>query len=64
MPTKLGDAYRAFLIKQESVAPFSKAIGTILSECLLDLARTVGLFVALLGALLTTLPRALTDFIA
>ncbi len=38
VPAKLGDAYRAFLIKQESRVPFSKAIGTILSERLADLA--------------------------
>ncbi|HEX5500723.1 MAG TPA: lysylphosphatidylglycerol synthase transmembrane domain-containing protein [Thermomicrobiales bacterium] len=38
VPAKLGDAYRAFLLKQESGVPFSKAIGTILSERLADLA--------------------------
>lgn len=37
VPAKLGDAYRAFLLKQESGASFSTGIGTILAERLTDL---------------------------
>ena len=35
---RLGDAYRAYLYYQDKGAPFSRTIGTILSERLLDLA--------------------------
>lgn len=35
-PAKLGDAYRAYLLKRESGAPFSAGFGTILAERLVD----------------------------
>lgn len=38
---RLGDAYRAYLYHDESGAPFSRTIGTILSERLLDLGAVV-----------------------
>ena len=37
VPAKLGDAYRSYLLKQESKASFSTALGTILAERLTDL---------------------------
>ena len=37
VPAKLGDAYRAFLLKKDSGAPFSTTVGTILAERLVDL---------------------------
>jgi len=37
VPAKLGDAYRSYLLKQESGASFSTGLGTILAERLTDL---------------------------
>ncbi len=37
VPAKLGDAYRCWLLKQESGAPFSSSLGTIVTERLVDL---------------------------
>ena len=37
VPAKLGDAYRSYLLKQESRASFSTSFGTILAERLTDL---------------------------
>ncbi|MCC6313207.1 MAG: flippase-like domain-containing protein, partial [Thermomicrobiales bacterium] len=36
-PAKLGDAYRCYLLKQESRAPFSSGLGTLIAERLTDL---------------------------
>ena len=47
VPAKLGDAYRGYLIKQESRVSFSTALGTIMAERLTDL--TV-LFAMMAGA--------------
>lgn len=41
VPAKLGDAYRSYLLKRSSRAPFSIGIGTILAERLIDLAVLV-----------------------
>ena len=38
VPAKLGDAYRAFLLKRRSGASFSTTFGTIVSERLIDLS--------------------------
>lgn len=38
VPAKLGDAYRSYLLKQESATSFSTGIGTIVAERLTDLA--------------------------
>ncbi|MGH2531581.1 MAG: lysylphosphatidylglycerol synthase transmembrane domain-containing protein [Thermomicrobiales bacterium] len=38
VPAKLGDAYRAYLLKQRARSPFSTGLGTILAERLADLA--------------------------
>lgn len=37
VPAKLGDAYRAYLLKREADVSFSKTIGTVLAERILDL---------------------------
>lgn len=37
VPAKLGDAYRCWLLKRESRAPFSTGLGTVLAERLSDL---------------------------
>ncbi|MGH2559821.1 MAG: lysylphosphatidylglycerol synthase transmembrane domain-containing protein [Thermomicrobiales bacterium] len=37
VPAKLGDAYRAYLLKQRVRSPFSTGLGTILAERLVDL---------------------------
>ena len=36
VPAKLGDAYRAYLLKRDSEVPFSAGFGTILAERLVD----------------------------
>ena len=40
MPAKLGDAYRAYLLKRSSDVSFSKTFGTILAERIIDLLLT------------------------
>ena len=40
MPAKLGDAYRAYLLKRNAPVSFSKTIGTVLAERILDLLVT------------------------
>lgn len=47
VPAKLGDAYRAYLLKSGTNVSFSKTVGTILAERVIDL---VILFTLLLGA--------------
>jgi uncharacterized protein (TIRG00374 family) len=47
VPAKLGDAYRSYLLKRTSRAPFSIGIGTILAERLIDLTVLV---IAMFGA--------------
>jgi hypothetical protein len=37
VPAKLGDAYRAYLLKQEADVSFSKTMGTVVAERILDL---------------------------
>lgn len=44
VPAKLGDAYRAYLLCQESAVSFSRTIGTILAERFLDLLVLIALF--------------------
>ena len=58
MPAKLGDAYRAYLLKRTSQVSFSKTFGTILAERIIDLLLTfVLLGVTALVAFRGTLPR-------
>lgn len=40
MPAKLGDAYRAYLLKRNARVSFSKTFGTILAERIVDLLLT------------------------
>jgi len=40
MPAKLGDAYRAYLLKKNAEVSFSKTFGTILAERIVDLLLT------------------------
>ncbi len=40
MPAKLGDAYRAYLLKRNANVSFSKTFGTILAERIVDLLLT------------------------
>lgn len=54
VPAKLGDAYRSYLLKRTSRAPFSLGVGTILAERLIDLMVLV---VAMLGAALMVFGR-------
>lgn len=49
VPAKLGDAYRAFLLKRASGASFSMTVGTILAERIID---TLLVFMLLGGAAL------------
>jgi glycosyltransferase 2 family protein len=49
IPAKLGDAYRGYLLKQDSGVPFSAGFGTILAERLVDAMMLV---VVLAGAAL------------
>lgn len=50
VPAKLGDAYRAYLLKRESQVSFSKTFGTILAERIIDMLLLLALLV--LSALL------------
>ncbi|HYI16256.1 MAG TPA: lysylphosphatidylglycerol synthase transmembrane domain-containing protein [Thermomicrobiales bacterium] len=43
VPAKLGDAYRGYLLKKQAGASFSKTLGTIFAERLLDVVALVGL---------------------
>jgi hypothetical protein len=47
VPAKLGDAVRSYLFKQDTRAPFSSTLGTILTERLIDL---IALFLAMVTA--------------
>ncbi|MBI2755790.1 MAG: flippase-like domain-containing protein [Chloroflexi bacterium] len=46
VPAKLGDAYRGYLLKAESGMSFSRTIGTILAERIIDVVLLFGLMVA------------------
>ena len=54
VPAKLGDAYRSYLLKRSSRAPFSLGVGTVLAERLIDLLVLV---LAMLGAALIVFGR-------
>jgi uncharacterized protein (TIRG00374 family) len=49
VPAKLGDAYRAYLLKRDSEVPFSAGFGTILAERLVD---AMTLVIVLAGSVL------------
>jgi uncharacterized protein (TIRG00374 family) len=62
LPAKLGDAYRAYLLKRETNAPFSPILGSILAERLIDLV--VLIFVLLASGVIvfgTHVPGAATQ---
>jgi len=46
IPAKMGDVYRAFLVRQREHVGGSKALGTIIAERLLDLVVLMGLLLA------------------
>ena len=56
VPAKLGDAYRAYLLKLNAGVSFSTTIGTILAERIIDV---VVLFLLMLGATYLAFGRAL-----
>lgn len=43
LPAKLGDAYRSYLLKQETKASFSTTLGTVVAERLIDLTVMFGM---------------------
>jgi len=45
IPAKLGDAYRGYLLKKNAGPSFSRTLGTIFAERLLDIVALVGLMV-------------------
>jgi glycosyltransferase 2 family protein len=45
VPAKLGDAYRGYLLKKHAGPSFSRTLGTIFAERLLDIVALVGLMV-------------------
>ncbi|HEY7347983.1 MAG TPA: lysylphosphatidylglycerol synthase transmembrane domain-containing protein [Ktedonobacterales bacterium] len=46
VPAKLGDIYRAYLLRQESKAPATRSFGTVLAERILDLVTLLLLFIS------------------
>jgi uncharacterized protein (TIRG00374 family) len=56
VPAKLGDAYRAYLLKRTAGASFSKTFGTILAERMIDMLL---LFVLLAGSVVLAFGGAL-----
>jgi glycosyltransferase 2 family protein len=58
VPAKLGDVYRAYLLKQETGSSGTRSFGTVLAERLLDFIVLLILFV---GAALFNLHRITTD---
>jgi len=46
VPAKLGDLYRAFLLRKEAGLPASRTFGTVLAELLLDLIILLLLFIS------------------
>jgi uncharacterized membrane protein YbhN (UPF0104 family) len=58
VPAKLGDFYRAHLLKEDTKLPMSRTYGTVLAERALDLTVLLALFVL---AALASLPAGLPD---
>jgi uncharacterized protein (TIRG00374 family) len=59
LPAKLGDAYRAYLLKRHADVSFSKTMGTVLAERILDLLVLFGLLgIAAVVAFGAALPTA------
>src|SRR5919112_1376324 len=55
-PAKLGDAYRAYLLRQDGGVPFSAGVGTIVAERIVDAMMLV---LVLAGAVLVVFGSAL-----
>jgi len=60
VPAKLGDFYRAYLLRQEAGVSATRTFGTVLAERLLDLAVLLLLFLA---AIIVSLRENLPDFL-
>lgn len=60
VPAKLGDVYRAYLLRQESGVSATRTFGTVLAERLLDLAVLLLLF---LSAIIISLHANLPSFL-
>ncbi len=61
VPARLGDAYRAYLLKHDAGVSFSKTFGTVLAERILDLVVLFGLLgLAALVAFGAALPSEVT----
>ncbi|HEY7416350.1 MAG TPA: lysylphosphatidylglycerol synthase transmembrane domain-containing protein [Ktedonobacteraceae bacterium] len=60
VPAKLGDVYRAYLLRQETNVPTSRSFGTVLAERMLDLVILLLLFIpAIIISLHRNLPSQL-----
>jgi glycosyltransferase 2 family protein len=60
VPAKLGDLYRAYLLRQETNAPATRSFGTVMAERLLDLIVLLLLFIpAVIISLHSNLPAQL-----
>lgn len=60
VPAKLGDVYRAYLLRQETNVPTSRSFGTVMAERLLDLIVLLLLFIpAIIISLHQNLPPQL-----
>lgn len=57
-PAKLGDAYRAFLLRQDGGVPFSAGVGTIVAERIVDAMMLV---IVLAGAVAVVFGSALPE---
>lgn len=60
VPAKLGDLYRAYLLRQEAGVSVTRTIGTVLAERLLDLTVLLVLF---MSAILISLRQNLPSFL-
>ena len=60
VPAKLGDVYRAYLLRQESGVSATRTFGTVLAERLLDLSVLLVLFLA---AVLVSLHEQMPSFL-
>lgn len=58
VPAKLGDAYRAYLLKRAGTVSFSKTIGTVLAERIIDMLL---LFALLVGSVLLSFHGTLPE---
>ena len=65
VPAKLGDLYRAYLLRKETQLPASRTFGTVLAERLLDLIVLLLLFIpAVIISLHENLPKQLQTGLA